>query len=143
MSYFSRRVARLKLIVIASFFVAACSLAKGRGVAEAAVVRFHEQFNAGKFHEIYSETDSEFKKVSSETEFVTLLEAVRRKLGNVNQSHQSGWRVNTTPMGTVATLSYDVEFGEGKGTETFSFHISGNTATLYSYNVNSPLLITK
>ena len=141
----SHRIAKLKPIVVVSLLLAvgACSLAKGKGIAEAAVVRFHDQFNAGKFHDIYSETDSEFKKVSTEAEFVALLEAVRRKLGTVKQSRQAGWHVNTTPMGTVATLSYDVEFGEGKGTETFVFHISGNKAALRGYNVNSPLLITK
>jgi hypothetical protein len=137
--------AKLNLILIAVLItsVGACSLAKGRGSAEAAVVRFHDQFNAAQYHDIYSETDAEFKKVASENEFVTLLEAVHRKLGTVNGSQQSGWGVNTTPMGTVATLNYDVDFSEGKGSEQFVFHISGNKATLYRYNVNSPLLITK
>jgi len=46
-------------------------------------------------------------------------------------------------MGTMATVSYDVEFSEGKGTETFVFHVSGDKAMLYRYNVNSSLLITK
>lgn len=137
--------ARFKLTTIALLLVAvsSCSLAKGKGIAEAAVVRFHDQFNAGKFHEIYSETDSEFKKATSEDEFVTLLEAVKRKLGTVGQTRPSGWGVNTTTMGTMATLTYDVDFSEGKGSEQFVFHISGNKATLYRYNVNSPLLITK
>lgn len=138
-------VTPVKLTTIALLLVAvsSCSLAKGKGIAEAAVVRFHDQFNAGKFHEIYSETDSEFKKATSEDEFVTLLEAVKRKLGTVGQTHPSGWGVNTTTMGTMATLTYNVDFSEGKGSEQFVFHISGNKATLYRYNVNSPLLITK
>lgn len=43
----------------------------------------------------------------------------------------------------MATLTYDVDFSEGKGNEQFVFHISGDRAALYHYNVNSPLLIIK
>jgi hypothetical protein len=32
----------------------ACSLTKGKAIAEAAVVKFHDQFNAGKYQEIYA-----------------------------------------------------------------------------------------
>jgi hypothetical protein len=118
-------------------------MTKGRRLAEAAVVQFHNQFNAGKFHDIYAQADDEFKKSASEADFVTLLEAVHRKLGTVKQSNPTGWGVNATPMGTIARLSYEVEFSEGKGTEDFVFHVSGDKATLYHYNVNSPLLITR
>ena len=44
--------ARFKLNTIAVLLlvaVSSCSLAKGKGIAEAAVVRFHDQFNGGKF----------------------------------------------------------------------------------------------
>jgi hypothetical protein len=51
--------------------------------------------------------------------------------------------VNATPTGKLVTLAYDVEFSEGKGTEQFVFHVSGDKAFLFNYNVNSPLLITK
>jgi hypothetical protein len=121
----------------------ACSLTKGKGIAEAAVVKFHDQFNAGQYHEIYEQADDAFKKSASADEFVALLEAVRRKLGTVKQAHSSGWGVNATPTGTMATLSYDIDFSEGKGNEQFVFHISGDKAALYHYNVNSPLLIIK
>ena len=120
-----------------------CSLTKGKGIAEAAVVKFHDQFNAGQYHEIYEQADDAFKKSASEDEFVALLEAVHRKLGTVKQAHSAGWGVNATPMGTMASLSYDVDFSEGKGNEQFVFHISGDKATLYRYNINSPLLITR
>lgn len=136
---------RLSLVLVTLLLVTSnsCSLTKGRGLAEAAVAQFHNQYNAGQFHQIYSQTDEGFKKATSEADFVTLLEALHRKLGTVKQSSQAGWGVNATPMGTVATLTYEVEFSEGKGTEKFVFHISGDKAMLYNYNVNSPLLITK
>ena len=43
----------------------------------------------------------------------------------------------------MVTLNYDTDFSEGKGTEQFVFHVTGDKALLYSYNVNSPLLITR
>ena len=137
--------ARPGLILIALLLAlgSACSLTKGKGIAEAAVVKFHDQFNAGQYHEIYEQADDAFKKSASEDEFVALLEAVHRKLGTVKQAHSSGWGVNATPTGTMATLSYDIDFSEGKGNEQFVFHISGDKAALYRYNVNSPLLITR
>jgi hypothetical protein len=136
---------KLSLVLVTVLLVTSnsCSLTKGKGIAEAAVAQFHNQYNAGQFRDIYSQTDEGFKKSASEADFVALLEALHRKLGTVKQANQAGWGVNATPMGTMATLAYEVEFSEGKGTEQFVFHISGDKAMLYNYNVNSPLLITK
>lgn len=135
------------LIITFAFTVvaltASCSLTKGREQAERAVEQFHKQFNAGQYQEIYQQSDAKFKEAVTETEFVQLLEAIRRKLGTVENSTQIGWRVNATTMGTVAMVDYDVQFSEGKGTEQFSFLISGEQANLLRYNVDSPLLITK
>jgi len=137
---------RLRWAVLFAMLIAgtsSCSLTKGREVAETAVKRFHDQYNAGKFSDIYQETDDQFKNVTSEKEWVELLQAVQRKLGTVKDAKSSGWGVNTTPMGTTATLSYDIDFSEGRGAEQFVFHISGNAAKLLRYNINSPLLITR
>ena len=133
------------IVIIAALLCASssCAFTKGKGIAEAAVAQFHNQYNTGQFHEIYSQVDEEFKKSASESEFVAMLEALRRKLGTVKQSSQAGWHVNATPLGTMVTLPYNVEFTEGKGMEQFVFRISGDKAMLYNYNVNSPLLITK
>jgi hypothetical protein len=139
----SRRV--LFLTLIAGLLVAAssCSLAKGKEIGERAVTQFHNQINAAQYHEIYSQSDEGFRKASSEADTVALFEAVRRKLGSVKNSNQVGWHVNATPTGTIVTLTYEVEFSEGKGTEQFVFHVSGDRALLFNYNINSPLLITK
>jgi hypothetical protein len=136
---------KLILVVCAGILVgsSSCSLTKGKGIAEAAVTQFHSRYNAGQFHEIYVETDEGFKKTTSEADLVTMLEALHRKLGTVNQSNQGGWGVNATTTGTMVTLGYDVDFSEGKGTEQFVFHVSGDKAMLYNYHVNSALLITK
>lgn len=144
-----RKIISRPLLLIITFafgvvaLTAACSLTKGKEQAERAVERFHNQFNAGQYQEIYQQGDAKFKEAVTEAEFVQLLEAIRRKLGTVGNSMQTGWRVNATTMGTVAMVGYDVHFSEGQGTEQFSFLISGEQASLLRYDVNSPLLITK
>jgi hypothetical protein len=136
----------LLLIIVAGLLLAtgaSCSLAKSKGIAEDAVKQFHDRYNAGKFHEIYLETDEGFKKAASEADFTALLEAVQRKLGAVKKSDSTSWRVGATTSGTMATLTCNVDFAEGKGAEQFVFHIDADKALLFNYNVNSPLLITK
>ena len=127
------------LVVVAN----ACSFTKGKEIGERAVTQFHNQFNAGQYRDIYVQSDEGFRKAASEADTLALFEAVRRKLGTVQNSSQTGWHVNATPGGTMVSLAYDVEFSEGKGTEQFVFHIDGDKALLFNYHVNSPLLIIK
>jgi len=137
---------RISLLVLFALLFAgstSCSLTKGKGIAEAAVVQFHKQFNAEQFHDIYAQADDGFKKEVNEADLTELLQAVHRKLGTVKQANAASWGVNATPTGTMATLTYDVEFSEGKGREQFVYHVTGDKALLYHYNVNSPLLITR
>jgi hypothetical protein len=139
----TRQLLLLAFIVALLVVVNSCSLTKGKEVGERAVGQFHNQFNAGQYHEIYAQSDEGFRKATSEADTLALFEAVRRKLGTVKNSNQTRWHANVSPAGTMVTLAYDVEFSEGKGTEQFVFHINGDKALLFNYNVNSPLLITK
>jgi Protein of unknown function (DUF3887)/Protein of unknown function (DUF4019) len=135
------------LFIILMFAFAAlsvsCSLTKGKEQAGRAVEKFHGQFNAAQYSEIYQQGDDKFKEAVTEAEFTELLEAVRRKLGTVGNANQAGWRVNATTMGTVVVVGYETQFSEGKGSEQFSFLINGEQANLLRYDINSPLLITR
>jgi len=135
----------LKTWLLGSLLIAAssCSFTKGKELAESAVTQFHNQYNSGQFHDIYNQADDGFRKSGNEASLVEYFEALQRKLGSVKAAHETGWHVNATTGGTMVTLAYDVEFSEGKGTEQFVFHVSGDKALLYGYNVNSPLLITR
>jgi hypothetical protein len=131
----------LTLVVALSL---SCGVKKGKENAERAVEKFHNQLNAGQFHEIYAETDDAFKKAATEEQTTQLFEAVHRKLGTVQNAKLAGWHVNTAAgTGTSITLGYEVDFSEGKGTEEFVFRLAGDKALLFNYNVNSPQLITK
>ena len=128
------------VIVVGS---SSCSFTKSKQVAEDAVKKLHNQYNAGQYHEIYSQADEEFRKTVKEADFVNMLEHVHSKLGTVKQSNQDAWHVNATTSGTAVTLGYDVVFSEGKGTEECIFRVSGDQAKLIGYTVKSPLLATK
>lgn len=126
------------------FFTVSCSsMMKGKGLAEPAVDKFHKQLNAEEYDEIYDEAGDAFKKSVTKEQLVRLLSAVREKLGRVNKSTSTGWKVNTDTSGTITTISCDVDFAEGKGTEEFKFEVTDDKALLYNYKVNSPLLATK
>ncbi|HZN06148.1 MAG TPA: DUF3887 domain-containing protein [Pyrinomonadaceae bacterium] len=137
---------RIKYLILFTLVVAlqlSCGVKKGKENAERAVEKFHSQLNAGQFQQIYSESDEAFRKAVTEEQALQLFDAVHRKLGTVQQAKLTGWHVNATTGGTAVTLGYDVDFSEGKGTEQFVYHVSGDKALLFNYNVNSPLLITK
>ena len=139
----TKRIFLLTLTVVMIVALSSCSLTKGKAAGEQAVAQFHNQLNAGQYHEIYAQSDEGFRKAGSEADAVALFEAVHRKLGTVKNSTEIGWHVNATTAGTMVSLAYDVEFSEGKGTEQFVFAVTGDKALLFNYNVNSPLLITK
>jgi hypothetical protein len=141
MKFGTKKILALTLILMLSAI--GCSLVKGRGAGERAVVRFHEQFNSGQYVDIYRQTDEGFRKAASEADTRALFDGVRRKLGTVKQTNQVRWNVNATPMGTMVVLAYETEFTEGKATEQFIYHVSGENASLYRYDIMSPLLVTR
>lgn len=140
----TRHVIVLIFVLATLFAVTSCSVTKGKKIAEAAVDKFHARFNEGQYHEIFTESDDAFQKATDgEAGAIAVFEALRRKLGVIKQAKQTGWHVNANTTGTLISLSYDVEYSEGKGVEQFVFIVKGNKALLFNYNVNSPLLITK
>lgn len=139
----TKQILFLTLIAAQLVVITSCSMTKGRENGERAVVQFHNQLNAGQYHDIYAQSDEGFRKGTSEPDALAYFDAVHRKLGTVKNAKQTGWHVNATTEGTVVTLVYDTEFTEGHANEQFTFFVSGDNARLFSYNINSPLLITK
>jgi hypothetical protein len=139
----TKQILILTLIAALLSVITSCSVTKGKEIGERAVAQFHDQFNAGQYHDIYSQTDEGFRKGTSESDTLALFDAMHRKLGTVKHTTQTEWHVNATTAGTVVTLAYNTEFTEGNATEQFVFYVSGDNARLFHYNVNSPLLITK
>lgn len=137
------KIRLLILLTVVALLLGSCSFGKHKETAEKAVAKFHQQFNAGQYREIYTQCGEGFRQATSEADAIALFEAVHRKLGSVVGTKQLGWNVNTTPGGTFVRIGYETTFSEGKGQEDFTFQMNGGQALIVGYNVNSPLLITK
>lgn len=112
-------------------------------IAQEAVTRFHERLDQGQYREIYAETDEEFRKGMSEADFTALLEAVSRKLGKVQGTQVSGFKLNYEVGLAKAEIGCETQFAEGKAAEEFVWRIRDGQARLLRYDIKSPLLIIK
>lgn len=132
------------LTVIMSLFLFGCAdTIKGKSVAEPKVAVFHDRFNAGQYEEIYSEAADEFQKASPKENVLALLSAIDRKLGKVKSSSIKSWNVKTFNLVTTVVFVAETQFEQGTGTETFTFRVSGDKATLLGYNINSMDMMTR
>src|SRR5436190_17810237 len=129
--------------IILLFLSLSCSMYKDSKAAEPAVEKFHTQFNAKQFSEIYNDAGEQFKGATTEKQMVDLLDAVYRKLGTCQKSTATNWHVNSGPLTSLVTLTYETEFSDAKGTEEFVVSVSGATVKLEGYHINSADLITK
>jgi hypothetical protein len=134
----------LLLTVAAIFSVfAGCSVSEDTKQAEAAVQNFHDLLDSGQSGAIYESTGEELKKVSSQQEFVALLDAVHRKLGQTKTSVRNGWNVTHSTSGKFVTLTYQTVYAEGQASEQFVYRMDADRPILVGYHVNSNALILK
>ena len=132
------------LTVIISLLLFGCTdTIKGKSVAEPKMAVFHDRFNAGQYEEIYSEAADEFQKAATKENLFDLLSAIDRKLGKVQSSSINSWNVKTFNLVTTVVFVADTQFEQGTGTETFTFRVSGDKATLLGYNINSMDMMTR
>ena len=122
---------------------ASCSMVKDSKTAEPAVEKFHQQFKAGDFAQIYADAGDQMKAAATEKQLTDLLDAVHRKLGTYQSSNAVSWNVQAGPLTSMVSLVYETQFSDGKATEQFVISVRGDTAKLEGYNINSPDLITK
>lgn len=116
---------------------------KGKKAAEQSIADFHRLYNAGKFAEIYSSSQSKFKEATTEKQFLEFVGAVQRKIGKVTQTANAGFNVGTFNLTTTVVLKQTTTFEHGTATETFTFQMDGDKAVLVGWQINSNDLILK
>jgi hypothetical protein len=133
------------LVVLSALLatLSGCSMSADTDAAEQAVPKFHQQLNAGRFAEIYSQSADELKRATTQQDFVALLDAVHRKLGDTKATNKTGWNVNYQTSGSFVTLTYKTNFDGGAAQEQFVFRLQDKSAILVSYHINSTALILK
>lgn len=136
---------KTKLLVVAFCItlLASCSMSKDTALAQAQISAFHSELDAGRFQEIYLSSSPDLQKVASEGDFVKLLTAIHRKLGNVKTSTQLTWKVFSGTSGTFATIVNKSQFEQGSADEQFVYRIDNGVAKLAGYHINSLALVTQ
>jgi hypothetical protein len=124
-------------------FIAGCGTKADIGIVDAAVTKFHNQLDAGKFDEMYDESDDAFKAAATKQKFVDLLSAIHRKLGSVKSAGRQGFFVNFGTVGERIRLTYSSQFENDHADEEFVFQVSGKSVRLVGYHINSDALITR
>ena len=131
-----------RLIGLAALAVAGCAGTAAVQTAKTSVTGFHQAYNAGRFDQLYVESDPRFQATSTSARFATFMAALRRKLGAYRAGTATGWRDNYDTSGHSVTLTYSATYERGAATEQFVYHLDGKQARLLGFNVNSPTLLT-
>jgi hypothetical protein len=131
-----RRVFLIGLLALSS-----CSSASDLAAVTKAIDAFHSELNAGNFDQVYADSAPDWKQSTAKAQTVQLFTSLKGKLGNFISATQTGWHVNYGTGGTMVTVVDDSKFQKAKGTEVFTYRVSGSTAQLVGYNINSPALL--
>src|SRR5262245_39171591 len=111
--------------------------------AKLATDEFHAHFAKKDYTRIYWAADSRLHLATTETNFVDVLTAVQRKLGDYHESQLLSYKVQESLLGeTSVSLAYQTTFADGQAVETFRYVMDRGDANLFAYNIDSAALIT-
>jgi hypothetical protein len=125
--------------VMACGLLAGCSMNKDIFAADAGISKFHQDLNAARFDEIYTESGAELS--TTQAALIQFLSAVHRKLGNFQSGSSTSWNDNVTTTGHFVTIGYSAKYDRGGADENFVYRIDGPRAILAGYHVNSTALV--
>jgi len=108
-----------------------------------AVDRFHDQLNAGQYHEIYSDADSELHSVGTQVDFEGRLKNAHEQLGVTTSkasafTQESLWRDLKTTLGVHRQVIEHYELVTSlkvMGSEKFTWAVENNQPKLVSYEL--------
>jgi hypothetical protein len=137
------RVLGFTILALAALWgLQGCSGAAARPKAEAAVVVFHDQFNADDFDSIWNSAYYQLREANSQADFVKFLQGIHRKLGQVVNTTPDGWQVGFHNYKSTVMLRQKTVFEHGTGEEEFDFYVVGDGVKLVGYHVESKELMT-
>ena len=90
--------------LLATLLLVSCSSSADLVIVRSRIMHFHELMAEEQFGQIYAEASDELKKSTTEKQLTDVLSAINRKLGNVKEAKDSGWKVDFRTSGTVVTL---------------------------------------
>lgn len=84
-----RSIKGTSLLLIIGLSLSSCSVSEKRQFAEYAVAELHQRMNEEAYQNIYEETDDEFKKSTTETNFLTLMKTIHQRLGQFKDAKET------------------------------------------------------
>ena len=115
-----------------------CGLKQDTKVADAAVDRFHQHWNAGEFKAIYTESHKNLRNSRSADEIIAMLQRGKENFGAFKSATRRSWGFNSDNGVTNIKLKYDSVHERGPAVEAFIFRMAGDEALLVSYDIMSP-----
>ena len=109
-------------------------------LAQSAIGTFHQQINAGEFANIYNSASPDLKSMSSQVELVNYVASVHAKMGNFQSGAVSSSKDSASNGAQDVSILYAAKYDKGPVQETFDYRISGHTALLENYRVDSGAL---
>ena len=131
----------LTAIFIGVFLLTGCNPVKSTAEADKAAAEFHALFDAEDFEQIFDTAHADFKASQPKKDTINFLRSVREKLGSVKSTNRTGWQANSMNMKTNVVLTFETEFENGQGVETFTYRVADGSAVLLGWYVNSNALI--
>jgi hypothetical protein len=104
---------------------------------------FRARYAQGSFKAIYATASDELKRASTAADFLEYMEAVRRKLGDVEVARASGRSAFATPVATRVIQVFDTRFQRGTARETFTWEVRFGQPFLAGYHIESRELVIR
>lgn len=137
-------IRRVLLPVLLAALAGCTGMGRGLSLAETAVERHHELYDAERFGIMAANMDAEMKETVTDSQFVAIVRSIHEKMGPTSASKLVGSNVMVTMFGgTRVTLAYETRFQNGVGQEQFLFRVRGGRARLVGWNVSSPVFLAE
>jgi hypothetical protein len=139
-----KRIAGGLLLVVG---LSACGFTEAKKQGEALAEQYFVAAKQGETTSILAMYDDAFYKATPRTQWRETYDRIRTKLGKPQTHTLSTWNVNsmsgTSDSGQYVTLTYQVQYDAGTGTETLAVFISAATgkAGIHAHNFNSDALL--
>jgi hypothetical protein len=111
-------------------------------IARRAVEQFHQQVATRQDDAVYDATDPAYKESMSRESHRGFFERIRRKMGILQSSKNTGYVANSATNSTFVRLRYKTQCANGELDEVFVWRIERGRAVLVRYEASSPLLST-
>jgi hypothetical protein len=135
---------QLIALFIGALILTSCNPVKSTAEADKAAAEFHALFDAEDYEKIFDAAHADFKASQPKVDTIDFLRSVREKLGTTKSTNRTRWQANSFNMKTNVVLTFETEFENGKGVETFTYRIADGSAVLLGWHVSSnALVVTK